>query len=148
MHPDDATVCLGGIRSTGLTASMALAEWVAQQLHDAGVDVNERRDAVGVRMPNLGEASMRPYQDAARIAADGAYGDIVCHCERVTAGELRDACAGPLPAVDLDGLRRRTRVLTGRCQGFSCTAEVVSRFADAIGARPAEILDLMPDDVR
>jgi glycerol-3-phosphate dehydrogenase len=148
VHPDDATVCLGGIRSTGLTASMALAEWVAQQLHDAGVDVGERGDAVGVRMPNLGESSMRPYEDSARIAADGAYGNIVCHCERVTAGELRDACAGPLPAVDLDGLRRRTRVLTGRCQGFYCAAEVASRFADATGARPPELFDVASGGAR
>jgi len=126
-RPDERTVCLGGIRSTGLTASMALAEWTAERLTDAGVDVAERGDAVGVVMPNLGEAAVRPYQDAARIAADAAYGQIVCHCERVTAGEIRDANASPLPPVDLDGLRRRTRVLMGRCQGFYCSAEVTVR---------------------
>ena len=27
----------------------------------------------------------------ARIAADAAYGEIVCHCERITLGEMRDA---------------------------------------------------------
>ena len=31
---------------------------------------------------------------------------------------------GPLPAVDLDGLRRRTRAHMGRCQGFFCGAEL------------------------
>ena len=36
------------------------------------------------RMPNLGEAFPRPYQDAERIAADPDYGTIVCFCERVT----------------------------------------------------------------
>ena len=30
----------------------------------------------------------------------------------------------PIPAVDIDGLRRRTRALAGRCQGFYCSAEV------------------------
>jgi glycerol-3-phosphate dehydrogenase len=132
-RPDDRTVCLGGIRSTGLTASMALAEWAADRLHDAGVDVRERDDAVGVEMPNLGEAHPRPYQQAERIAADPEFGHIVCHCERVTAGELRDACASAVPPVDLDGVRRRTRALMGRCQGFYCSAEVASRFAAATG---------------
>jgi glycerol-3-phosphate dehydrogenase len=42
----------------------------------------------------------------------------------VTAGELRDAFASDLPPADLDGLRRRTRVLNGRCQGFFCGASV------------------------
>jgi glycerol-3-phosphate dehydrogenase len=137
VNTDDASICLAGIRSTGLTASLALAEWVAGRLRDHGIDVAERDDAVGVRLPDLGEASVRPYQDAERIAADGAYGAIVCHCERVTAGELRDACQGPLPAFDLDGLRRRTRAMTGRCQGFWCSAELVSRLRDATGTSGA-----------
>ena len=46
-------------------------------------------------MPYIGQAGMRPYQDAGRIAADPAYGEIVCHCERVTRGEIRDALASP-----------------------------------------------------
>ena len=76
------------------------------------------------RMPNIGEAFTRPYQDAERIAADPAYGTIVCFCERVTAGEIRDAFASAIPPAGLDGLRRRTRVMNGRCQGFFCGAEV------------------------
>jgi glycerol-3-phosphate dehydrogenase len=71
-------------------------------------------------MPNLGEASPRPYQQAERIASDPAYGRVVCFCERVTAGEIRDACASTIAPVDLDGLRRRTRAMNGRCQGFYC----------------------------
>ncbi len=65
---------------------------------------------------------LRPYQDGERIAADPEYGRIVCFCERVTAGEIRDACNSPIPPADLDGLRRRTRVMNGRCQGFYCGA--------------------------
>ena len=49
-------------------------------------------------MPNIGEAGPRPYQHAERIAADPAYGRIVCFCERVTAGEIRDAFASTDPA--------------------------------------------------
>jgi glycerol-3-phosphate dehydrogenase len=57
----------------------------------------------------------------------------VCFCERVTQGEIRDALESPVPAVDLDGLRRRTRAHMGRCQGFFCGAELAARL-DA-GAR-------------
>jgi glycerol-3-phosphate dehydrogenase len=141
-RPDDRTVCLGGIRSTGLTSSLALAEWVGAELGAAGVVVDERADAVGVRMPNLGDAAPRPYLDGDRIAADPDYGRIVCHCEGVTAGEIRDACASPVPPADLDGLRRRTRALMGRCQGFYCTAEVVRRFARHTGHTAQQILGL------
>ena len=80
-------------------------------------------------MPNIGEAGTRPYQDAARIAADPEYGAIVCHCERVTRGEIRDALASTVPPADLDGLRRRTRAMNGRCQGFYCAAAVSAMMA-------------------
>ena len=90
------------------------------------------------RMPNLGEAGPRPYQDAGRIAADPAYGHIVCFCERVTSGEIRDACRSTIPPVDLDGLRRRTRALNGRCQGFYCGARVRALLGTAGAEAPEE----------
>ena len=82
-------------------------------------------------MPYIGEAGPRPYQDAARIAADPAYGEIVCHCERVSRGEIRDALASPVPPADPGGLRRRTRAGNGRCQGFYCAAAVSRLMAGA-----------------
>jgi glycerol-3-phosphate dehydrogenase len=84
-------------------------------------------------MPYIGEAGLRPYQSAALIAADPAYGQIVCHCERVTLGELRAALKSPVPARTLDGLRRRTRILQGRCQGFNCLGAAVGLLAQHTG---------------
>ena len=116
---------LGGIRSTGLTASMALAEHARVLLAGAGLALKARDDLPDPpRMPNIGEARPRPYQREDLIAADPEYGTIVCFCERVSRGEIRDALASPVPPRDLDGLRRRTRAGMGRCQGFYCGAEV------------------------
>lgn len=116
---------IGGIRSTGLTAGMAIAEYVRDLLIETGLDLRLREDLPSPpRMPNLGEAGLRPYQDAERIAADPTYGSIVCFCERVTAGEIRDALTSTIPPGDMDGLRRRTRAMNGRCQGFYCGGQV------------------------
>jgi glycerol-3-phosphate dehydrogenase len=118
--------CAGGIRSTGLSASLGIAEHVAGLLDEAGLELKPRPGPAASPpvMPYIGEAGVRPYQDAAAIAADPAYGQIVCHCERVTRGEIRDALASPVPPADLGGLRRRTRAGNGRCQGFYCGAAV------------------------
>ncbi|HLK72227.1 MAG TPA: FAD-dependent oxidoreductase [Streptosporangiaceae bacterium] len=116
---------LGGIRSTGLTASMALAEHARVLLSDAGLTLEPRDDLPDPpRMPNIGETRPRPYLSGDQIAADPEYGTIVCFCERVSRGEIRDALASPVPPRDLEGLRRRTRAGMGRCQGFYCGAEV------------------------
>ena len=118
-------VLVAGIRSTGLTSGMAVAEYVRDQLADAGLVLTPRAEIPDPpRMPNIGENFPRPYQDPERIAADPAYGRVVCFCERVTAGEIRDAFASPIPPRDLNGLRRRTRAMNGRCQAFFCGAEI------------------------
>ncbi|WP_329192524.1 MULTISPECIES: FAD-dependent oxidoreductase [unclassified Streptomyces] len=129
-HPAQRYVTVGGIRSTGLTASMAIAAHVVALLGDGGLPVTGARELEPVRMPNLGEAFPRPYRDARMIAADPEYGRIVCHCERVTRGEIRDALAGTVPPGSLDGLRRRTRARGGRCQGFHCGAAVRALFEE------------------
>ena len=131
---------VAGIRSTGLTASLAIAEHVVQQMETEGLELRARKQAPPPRMPFIGDAGVRPYQDAARIASDPAYGEIVCHCERVTLGELRDALSSTIPPADAEGLRRRTRARSGRCQGFYCGAAL----AELLARTPSRVRDLEP----
>jgi glycerol-3-phosphate dehydrogenase len=139
----DAYAWAGGIRSTGLTASLAIAGYVRDELDRAGLELRERADGLPtVRMPNIGEGAPRPHARADAIAADPDYGRIVCFCERVTRGEIRDAARSPVPPADLDGLRRRTRALMGRCQGFFCAAHLTALLAEQAGRSPAEIMEL------
>ena len=117
-------VRVAGIRSTGLTAALAIAEHVADLLREAGCRLGSRHGEPPPVMPALGERQERPYQRPDLVDADPAYGTLVCHCEHVSRGELRDALASAVPARTLDGLRRRTRAMNGRCQGFHCGASV------------------------
>jgi glycerol-3-phosphate dehydrogenase len=132
-RPDERYVCAGGIRSTGITASLAIAEWVGGALADAGVSLAGRPSDGAVRMPNIGEFGSRPFQDEELIRRAPDYGRIVCFCERVTRGEIDAALGSLIPPVDPDGLRRRTRALMGRCQGFYCGAEIASVLEDGNG---------------
>jgi glycerol-3-phosphate dehydrogenase len=124
--------CVAGIRSTGLSASLGIAEHVVAELGEAGLPLRPtaRADAPPPVLPPIGEAGTRPYQ----TAAAPEYGEIICHCERVTRGEITDALASVVPPADLGGLRRRTRALNGRCQGFYCAATVSRLFAAGRGA--------------
>jgi glycerol-3-phosphate dehydrogenase len=129
-------VWTAGIRSTGVSASMAIAEWVRVQL---GVNRHQLRRPRPAQMPPLGERQVRPYQSQAAISANPDFGIVVCFCERVTRGEIAAALRAPIPARDADGLRRRTRAQMGRCQGFFCGATITSlvderpRLEEAIG---------------
>ena len=138
IDPDRHYLLVGGIRSTGLTSGMAIAEHAHHMLTEAGLDLTERPGLPPApTMANIGEAFVRPYQDAGLIGRDPEYGRIVCFCERVTAGEIRDAYASVIPPAGLDGLRRRTRAMNGRCQGFYCGAHVRA-LAENKGAEPLQ----------
>ena len=69
----------------------------------------------------------------AYIKQHPAYGKIVCRCETVSEGEMRDAIKRNPPAYDLDGVKRRTRGGMGRCQGGFCSPYVMKLIAEEQG---------------
>jgi glycerol-3-phosphate dehydrogenase len=148
IEPERRYACAGGIRSTGVSASMAIAERIREGLAGAGLRLAQAPRESRLQMPNIGELAARPYQRGELIAGDPDFGRIVCFCERVTRGELRAATDGPIPPADLDGLRRRTRALMGRCQGFFCGADVASILAQETGQSMAAVLGSPGDERR
>lgn len=122
VHADPALgyYCAGGIRSTGLTAALGIARHVfALWSESHSLAWSKPNDEMAPSMPNLAEHLPRDYQIPGH---DG----IVCHCEMVTAREIRAALDSPLPPGDFGGLRRRTRCAMGRCQGFNCLGRIAS----------------------
>jgi glycerol-3-phosphate dehydrogenase len=113
-------ITVGGIRSTGLTGALGIAEHVTDLYRAHFADPAPLEDPVTPWMPNaLVEELPRPWMQPER-------GPIACHCERVTERQIVEALADPvLPAGTLGGLRRRTRCMMGRCQGFYCTRRIV-----------------------
>ncbi len=130
IHCDPARnwVTVGGIRSTGLTASLGIARHVADLL-GAGPGESPKPP----QMPNLAEHLPRDWQSP-------GYGEIVCHCEMVTRREIEAALNGPFPPGDLGGLKRRTRCAMGRCQGLNC----MGRIAELTGGRLSPDIAVAP----
>ena len=125
MHAEQKYLCVGGIRSTGVSAAMGIAQYAVELLGGAGLEFRFKDEFKPVKMPSIGQADIRPYQNAEMVARNPKYAEIVCHCERVSRGELMDAMNAAIPATTLDGLRRRTRASQGRCQGFNCQAALL-----------------------
>ena len=134
MHAEQKYLCVGGIRSTGISAAMGIAEYAVELLSSAGLDLKLRDDFKLVKMPTIGQADIRPHQSAEMVAKNPLYAEMVCHCERVSRGELMEAMSAAIPATNLDGLRRRTRASQGRCQGFNCHAALEMSLRGAVSA--------------
>ncbi|NRB18415.1 MAG: NAD(P)/FAD-dependent oxidoreductase [Rhodobacteraceae bacterium] len=116
-RPDRNWITVGGIRSTGLSAALGIAQHVFAQYQDWGAAHEPLPD------PKVPQANILAEQGA-RAWRQGGQGDMICHCELVREAEIRQALTGPLAARSLAGLKRQTRVTMGRCQGFYCSARL------------------------
>ncbi len=133
MDVEQKYLCVGGIRSTGISSALGIAEYSVELLRDTGLNFILKDEFKLVKMPTIGQADIRPHQNAELIAHNAAYAEIICHCEKVSRGELIDAMNAPIPATNLDALRRRTRASQGRCQGFNCHAKLLASLQDLTG---------------
>ena len=118
-HAAQRAITLGGIRSTGLSAALGLAQHALRLYETFAAPLPPPNDVPSVQVPNLTDTQTRDWQRA-------DHGDIVCHCELVTRREIEAALNSALPPGDFGGLRRRTRAGMGRCQGFHCLATLAT----------------------
>jgi len=106
-----------GIDSPGFAAAPAIALKLVGLLRDEGLCLAEKTDWVDSRRAPLSVKSLSHKERAALVAKRPDYGRIVCRCEEVTEGEVIDSLRCPVPATNYDGVKRRTWLGTGRCQG-------------------------------
>lgn len=113
-----------GIESPGLSSAPAIGRYLAE-LAAAKLHAAEKKDFIAQRrdMPHPREMDFASRQDL--IARDPAYGQVICRCEGVTEGEIRDAIRRVPGARSLDGVKRRVRAGMGRCQGGFCGPKVM-----------------------
>lgn len=125
VRPDRRAITLGGVRSTGLSAALGLAQHALTLHAGFGTRFDLPLSVPDVTMPNLTETCERDWQRA-------DHGEIICHCELVTRREIDATFSSPVPPGDFGGLRRRTRAGMGRCQGFYCNARLAAMTGDRL----------------
>ena len=123
-------VTLTGMRSTGLTASISLARHLIDGMQkELGLELSPDTDALDTRPESAWPGWWRRPYGNGTADARADHGRVVCFCEVISEGEIRDALDSPLKPRTMDALKRRTRSMMGRCQGFDCQvplAEIMS----------------------
>lgn len=114
-----------GIRSTGISASPAIAERVV-------AEVSQLR-GWSRRTPAVGKS-------AAPVVADQGFdeeaGQVICVCRSVSAAEVRATARHVIPARTLDALKRDCGVTFGDCQGNMCAVASVRCLAGVLDRPP------------
>ncbi len=129
---------LAGIKSPGLTAAPAIAREAVRLLEASGMPVLLKALAMD---PDVRTAynEMNDEEKQALISIDPAYGRVICRCEGITEGEIIESLKGPVGAVSLDGVKRRVRPGSGRCQGGFCGPKVIDIISRELGIKPWEV---------
>ncbi|MFW5715402.1 MAG: NAD(P)/FAD-dependent oxidoreductase [bacterium] len=123
---------LAGIQSPGLASAPAIAADAVQlclRVLQTELEIRRKSDFIATRERPVKLSELEPEQRDRLIARDSSYGRIVCRCEEISEGEIRDALRRPVPAASMDGIKRRTRAGTGRCHGGFCTPRVLEVMA-------------------
>ena len=123
---------LAGIKSPGLTAAPAIGKRAVELLAEAGLVCRPKAQFIAerhvVRMDRLS-----PAEKNVQIARDPRYGRVICRCETVTEGEIVAALHSPIPALSINGVKRRCNAGMGRCQGGFCGPRVQEIIARELG---------------
>ena len=132
-------VNLSGVRSTGLTLSVAMGKYVVQQIIVHGEKLKLKTNFNPVRKGIVKFSEQTPEVQDKLIKENPLYGNVICRCETITEGEIMDAIHRPLGAKSVDGVKRRVRAGMGRCQGGFCGPKVIEILARELKVSPEEI---------
>lgn len=131
-------ITVGAIRSPGLTAAPAIAEFVINTIvPETGIDLTRRDDFTPgieerIRIKEL------PVREVSRLIDENpSYGRIVCQCNEVSEAEIVQAIRDG--ARTIDGVKFRTRAGFGRCQGGFCSWNIAKILARELKKDLSEI---------
>ena len=130
---------LAGICSPGLSAAPAIAKMAVKMLENNGL-VLSKKQLFHDKRRKVRFNELTSDEKASLVASDPAYGRVVCRCETVTEGEVRDALSGLIPPCSVDAIKRRTGTGMGRCQAGFCGPRVLDLLAKHCRCKPTDVL--------
>lgn len=133
----------GYVEAVGITGAIgagpAIAVHMCEILRQDGVvlEPKENYDPYRVSIKRFRYMSKKERDEI--IKQNPQYGNVICRCETITEGEIREAIRREPGACTVDGIKRRVRAGMGRCQGGFCSPRVVEILADELGVDPLTI---------
>lgn len=127
---------IAGICSPGLSSAPAISKYVISQL--LGLNYGIRPTAKRIK-PYIKISDLPVAEQNKLIKKNPDYGKIICKCEGVSLGEIKDALSRPIKPTTMDGIKRRVRAGMGRCQGGFCNDRVAKILAEEYGVKLGDI---------
>ena len=129
---------IAGTKSPGLSSAPAIGVDVAKMVVEKLGAI--KKEEFKQNKPQIHFIELSPEEKAEVIKKDPRYGRIICRCESITEGEIVDVIHRMVGARTVDGVKKRCRPGTGRCQGGFCGPRVQEILARELGKELNEIV--------
>ena len=129
---------VAGIESPGLTAAPAIAKDVVENIILPKFNTT-KKESYERRKPFIKMNELSMDEQAEIIKNNPDYGKIVCRCEKISLGEIKDVINRKCGATTIKGVKYRCRPGMGRCQGSFCESEVFKIIQKETGIDPKQI---------
>ncbi len=136
---NDHFINVAGIESPGLVSSPAIAEYVCENFISKLFNLEEKKDfnPKVKKYHRLNEMSEEERNQMIKQNPD--FGKIICSCEKVSLGEIKELLERSVPPKTVKGVKRRCRAGFGKCQGGFCSPMVTMLLADHYHISPTEV---------
>lgn len=133
-------IILGGIESPGLASSPAIADYVVEKMVRNLIDLNINPNFNPKVRPYVRLKAMNENQRNELIKQNHDYGYIVCNCEKISLGEIKDVLNRSVPPHTVKGVKKRVRAGFGKCQGGFCQPNVVKLLSEHFNIKQTDVL--------
>ena len=141
---DDSNFSQGYIKIEGnhyakTTIAPAIAADIEERLK-INMNITKKRDYIDKKREAYIFRNMSKEQRNKVIALDEKYGNIICSCNNISEGEIVDSIRRPLGARTVEGVKRRTGIGDGSCNGSYCNMKIIKILAREMNKNPLNIV--------
>jgi bacterioferritin-associated ferredoxin len=145
MFIDDSNLKDGYVKITGnhyakITIAPAIALDIEEKLK-INMNITKKRDYIDKKREVYVFRNMSKEQRNKIIALDERYGNVICSCSNISEGEIVDSIRRPLGARTVEGVKRRTGIGIGSCNGSYCNMKIIKILAREMNKSILNVVD-------
>ncbi len=137
---DNHFIVVSGIESPGLASSPAIAEYVVDDLLKAVLPLVKKDDYNPCVKKHVVLKDLSTKERNELIKQNPDYGTIICSCEKISLGEIKDELSRSVPPKTVKAVKKRTRAGFGKCQGGFCQSKVIQILAEHYNIKMSDVL--------
>jgi L-2-hydroxyglutarate oxidase LhgO len=142
---DDNNIEQGYIKVKGKHyAKITIAPAIAMEIEEKlkmKMNMTCKKDYIDKKRDVYVFRNMSKEQRNKIITLDERYGNIICSCNNISEGEIVDSIRRPLGARTVEGVKKRTGIGIGSCNGSYCNMKIIKILSREMNKSVLNIVD-------